>query len=116
MLLYEVSAMDYEKRLLAICYEAAIWYSDKQPSVRLRYWYRMLLDYCKPYWVEWKTLSTMESVDRQAEVTREEWKEVDDVLYVDPVFSEKPSEVDGLTEMRLSAPWSISTEKSEGST
>lgn len=76
----------------------------------------MLIDYCKPYWVEWKTLSTIESVDRQVEVIREEWKRKDDVLYVNPVFNEKPSEVDGLTEMRLSAPWSISTEKSEGST
>ena len=76
----------------------------------------MLLDYCMPYWVEWKTLSTMESVDRQVEVIREEWKREDDVLYVDPVFSQQVSEVDGLTEMRLSAHWSISTEKSEGST
>ena len=76
----------------------------------------MLLDYCHPYWIEWKTLSTMESVDRQVDVLRDEGKCLDDVLYVTPVFSEKPSEVDGLTEMRLSAPWSISTEKSEGST
>lgn len=76
----------------------------------------MLIDYCKPYWVEWKTLSTLESVDRQVEVLQKEWKREDDVLYVDPVYSEKPSEVEGLTEMRLSAPWSISTEKSEEST
>lgn len=76
----------------------------------------MLVDYCKPYWVEWKTVVTMESVDRQIDSIQQEWKEVDDVLYVDPVFSEQPSEVDGLTEMRLSAPWSIPTEKSEGST
>ena len=76
----------------------------------------MLLDYCHPFWIEWKTLSTMESVDRQVDVLREEGKCLDDALYVTPVFSEKLSEVDGLTEMRLSAPWSISTEKSEGST
>ena len=76
----------------------------------------MLLDYCHPFWIEWKTLSTMESVDRQVDVLRDEGKCLDDVLYVTPVFSEKPSEVDGLSEMRLSAPWSISTEKSEGST
>jgi hypothetical protein len=76
----------------------------------------MLIDYCHPYWVEWKTLSTMESVDRQVDVLRDEGKCLDDVLYVTPVFSEKLSDVDGLTEMRLSAPWSISTEKSEGST
>ena len=76
----------------------------------------MLLDYCHPYWVEWKTLSTMESVDRQVDVLRDEGKCLDDASYVTPVFSEKLSEVDGLTEMRLSAPWSILTEKSEGST
>ena len=108
--------MDYSSRLLAMCYEVALWYSHKQPSVRLRDWYRMLLDYCHPFWIEWKTLSTMESVDRQVDVLRDEGKCLDDVLYVTPVFSEKPSEVDGLSEMRLSAPWSISTEKSEGST
>ena len=108
--------MDYSSRLLAMCYEVALWYSHKQPSVRLRDWYRMLLDYCQPYWIEWKTLSTMESVDRQVDVLKDEGKCLDDVLYVTPVFSEKPSEVDGLTEMRLSAPWSISTQKSEGST
>jgi len=108
--------MTNSTRLLAVCYELAIRYSDIQPSVRLRNWYRMLIDYCHPYWVVWKTLSTMESVDRQVDLIQEQWSAVDDAVFVTPIFSEKPSEVDGLTDMRLSAPWSISTEKSEGST
>jgi hypothetical protein len=42
----------------------------------------------------------MESVDRQTAEIADEWK-----VSSDPVFTEKPSQVEGLTEMRLRAPW-----------
>ena len=58
--------------------------------------------WCFPYWVEFKTQQTMASVDRQiAEIVDSaEWK-----VSSDPVYPEKPSQVECLSEMRLRAPW-----------
>jgi hypothetical protein len=81
-------------------YEIALWYASKNPGIVFNPWYKRLLAQCFPDWVEVKTLQTMESVDRQAAEIADEWK-----VSSDPVFTEKPSQVEGLTEMRLRAPW-----------
>lgn len=82
-------------------YELLIWYSNKYPAVRLQAWYRNAVDVARDGWVNVKTQMTMEDVDRQMESIDVGPSGVDE-----PVFSSKPSEVEGLDEIRLRAPWS----------
>jgi hypothetical protein len=82
------------------CYEIAVWYADKNPRIRLNPWYKLLIKECAPGWIAIKLKLTMADVDRQTAEIADEWK-----VSSDPVFTEKPSQVEGLTEMRLRAPW-----------
>jgi hypothetical protein len=82
------------------CYEIAVWYADQNPGIRFNPWYKRLLAECAPGWVTIKTKMTLADFDRQAADIADEWK-----VSSDPVFTEKPSQVEGLTEMRLRAPW-----------
>lgn len=86
-----------------VCYEIATWYADKNPRIRLNPWYKRLIKECAPGWVAIKVKMTIETVDRQIAdlLDSAEWKSPSS----DPVFTEKPSQVEGLTEMRLRAPW-----------
>jgi hypothetical protein len=90
----------YEKWFYYVCYEIAIWYADRQPGVVFNPWYKRLIEQCRPYWVDVKTAMTMDSVDRQTAAIADQWK-----VSSDPVYTEKPSQVEGLPEMRLRAPW-----------
>lgn len=95
--------MRKESWIYYACYEIAIWYAAKNPGIKFNPWYKRLIEWCFPGWVEIKTLQTMDSVDRQIAdlLDSAEWKSPSS----DPVFTEKPSQVEGLTEMRLRAPW-----------
>lgn len=103
--------MTLKTYLYYVMYEVLQWYVERHPTVRLLWWYPLALKELAPEWVTVKVKQTMDDVDRQAAALFTEESGVPD-----PVFTEKPSQVDGLPEMRLSAPWSITTEKSEGST
>lgn len=92
--------MRKESWIYYACYEIAVWYAAKNPKIVFNPWYKRLIDWCFPYWVDIKTATTMDDVDRQAAEIADEWK-----VSSDPVFTEKPSQVEGLTEMRLRAPW-----------
>lgn len=82
-------------------YELLLWYSSKYPAVRLQSWYRNAIDQCRDGWVYVKTKITMDDVDRQIESI-----DVGPSGVSSPVFSSKPSELEGLDEIRLRAPWS----------
>ena len=104
--------MTVKTYLYYVLYEVLMWYAERHPAVRLRWWYPLALKELAPCWIKIKVQQTLADVDRQTESI----DGIGESGVPDPVFSEKPSQVDGLTEMRLSAPWSISTEKSEEST
>lgn len=89
-------------------YELLIWYSNTHPAVRLQPWYRNAIGQCRDGWIAIKTKMTMDAVDKHIASL-----DIGPSGVPDPVFTEKPSMVEGLPEMRLSAPWSILTEKSE---
>ena len=78
-----------------------MWYADRKPTVRLQWWYPLALKELAPDWITVKVKMTLEDVDRQLKSI-----DVGPSGVPDPVFIEKPSQVAGLTEMRLSAPWS----------
>ena len=82
------------------CYEIAVWYGNQSPGVRTNPWYIRLIQECFPSWVAIKTKMTMDDVDRQTAAIADGWK-----VSSDPVYTEEPSQVDGLPEMRLRAPW-----------
>ena len=93
--------MSLKTYLYYVMYEVLMWYVDRKPTVRLQWWYPLALKELAPDWIQVKTKMTMADVDRQLESI-----DVGPSGVPDPVFTEKPSQVEGLTEMRLSAPWS----------
>lgn len=82
-------------------YEVLMFLCERNHRIRLQWWYPLALKELAPGWVTVKLKMTMADVDRQLESI-----DVGPSGVPDPVFTEKPSQVDGLTEMRLSAPWS----------
>ena len=54
------------------------------------------------HWVDGKVEMEMQSVDKQAEEIKEQWKEEDKK----PVIKSTPSEVDGLDTIKIKSPWS----------
>ena len=58
----------------ALCYEAGLWAVTKRPSLAFQPWFKMLMAYCRPDWVEWKTKIVMEKVDEQAAVLVKQWE------------------------------------------
>ena len=93
--------MTLKTYLYYVLYEVLMWYADRKPTVRLQWWYPLALKELAPDWITVKVKMTMADVDRQLESI-----DVGVSGVPDPVFTEKPSQVEGLTEMRLSAPWS----------
>jgi hypothetical protein len=65
---------NWEQWLLALCYELALELAKQRPSIASKWWYKRLLEWCRPAWVEWKTKTTMEAVDKQAAVLVEQWE------------------------------------------
>lgn len=101
--------MTLKTYLYYVMYEVLMWYADRKPTVRLQWWYPLALKELAPCWIKIKTQQTLADVDRQIESI----DGIGESGVPDPVYVESVSEVDGLPEMRLSAPWSIPTEKSE---
>lgn len=66
------SAMSNETIAFALCYEAALWAMQRFP--RLRPFLELVIDYCRPFWTEWKTQLTLQEVDKQAVVLKEQWE------------------------------------------
>jgi hypothetical protein len=62
----------------------------------------LMMDYCRPYWVENKTAQTMDDVDSQIQELHKEWGISEPNK---PIITEKPSQVEGLPELRITAPW-----------
>jgi len=58
--------------LQALCYELALWLMQRFPQWRS--WLKLVLDYCKPSWVAWKTFLTLQKVDEQAVQLKEQWE------------------------------------------
>lgn len=65
---------DWREWLLALCYELALELAKQRPSIVSKWWYKQLLEWCRPAWVEWKTETTLQAVDKQAEVLVEQWE------------------------------------------
>lgn len=58
----------------ALCYEAGLWAVEHWPSLAFQPWFKLLMAYCKPDWIEWKTKIVMEAVDKQAVALVEQWE------------------------------------------
>lgn len=59
----------------ALCYELGLWAAEKRPSLALQPWFKMLMAYCRPDWMEWKTKIVMEKIDQQATTLVKQWEE-----------------------------------------
>ncbi len=59
----------------ALCYELGLWAAEKRPSLALQPWFKMLMAYCRPDWVEWKTKIVMEKIDQQTTTLVKQWEE-----------------------------------------
>jgi hypothetical protein len=65
--------MERERWFLAVCYELALETAKRFPSIVSKWWYKQLLDWCRPAWTEWKTQATLQAVDKQAKALVEQW-------------------------------------------
>lgn len=66
--------MNWRAWFLALCYELALELAKQRPSIVSQWWYKQLLEWCRPAWVEWKTQTTLQAVDKQAAVLVEQWE------------------------------------------
>ncbi len=66
--------MSRQTVLLALCYELALELAKKWSHIRLFPWFPLLLEYCLPFWTEWKTQNTLKKVDVQAKELVEQWE------------------------------------------
>jgi hypothetical protein len=66
--------MNWREWFLALCYELALELAKQRPSIVSQWWYKQLLEWCRPAWVEWKTQTTLQAVDKQAAVLIEQWE------------------------------------------
>lgn len=66
--------MSRREWLLALCYELALELAKQRPSIASQWWYKQLLEWCRPAWVEWKTQTTLQAVDKQGAVLVEQWE------------------------------------------
>jgi hypothetical protein len=65
---------NWQQWLFALCYELALELAKQRPSIASKWWYKRLLEWCRPAWVEWKTETTLQAVDKQAKVLVEQWE------------------------------------------
>jgi len=61
------SQLSKETLIYAFCYELVLFLLQRFPWIHKRRFARMAMEYCKPYWVEWKTSLTIKQVDKQVE-------------------------------------------------
>lgn len=81
-------------------YEILQWYATRHPAVRLQWWYVYVVRETLSDWCEVRTRMTMDAVDEHLKAI-----DVGPSGVPDPVLAVKPSEVDGLDDIALSAPW-----------
>ena len=67
--------MNWQSWFNALCYELALWAASRRPSLALKPWFKMLMAYCRPDWIEWKTKIVMEKVDEQAATLVKQWEQ-----------------------------------------
>lgn len=67
--------MNWQYWFNALCYELVLWAAAKRPSLALQPWFKQLMAWCKPDWVEWKTKKTIQAVDAQAKALSGQWKQ-----------------------------------------
>ena len=94
----------------AIAYEVTNLLIDYNPSLRNNHWIKLIRDNCFHDWIEWKTESTMKSVDQQIEMIKQEQEEEDRKQFIDPIITEQPPDGSKAQELlggevRISAPW-----------
>ncbi len=58
----------------ALCYELGLWLAQQRPSIATSPWFKLLMAYCRPDWVEWKTKIVVERVDEQAKELVATWE------------------------------------------
>lgn len=66
--------MNWRQWFFALCYELALELAKQRPSIASKWWHKRLLEWYRPAWVEWKTETTLQSVDKQAKVLVEQWE------------------------------------------
>lgn len=101
--------MTLETWINALAYELGLSFSEHYPSLQFNPWFKRLMEHCKPFWVEWKTQRTMESVDTQIKQLHQQWDE-EEIEKQKPIYLEKESDGSAAQdllggEMRLTAPW-----------
>ena len=61
--------------LNALVYDVLWRLCESYPSLRQNTWVKLAMKHCFPDWVEWKTETTMKSVDKQTKELKEQWRE-----------------------------------------
>jgi len=74
-----------------------------------------LFSYFEKWYWDTKVKMTMDDVDRQAENLVRKWDE-EEKENQNPIITTKPSEVEGLDEIRATAPWYRESEQSDSRT
>jgi ribosomal protein L15 len=85
-------AMNNETIFYAFCYELALWLMQRFPKLRFNPWLELLVDYCRPFWTEWKTQLTLKAVDEQVDQLKEQW-EKEEREYRAEVLAQKAQEL-----------------------
>lgn len=84
--------MSKQTVLLALCYELALEVAKQWSRVRLFPWFPLLLEYCFPFWTEWKTQNTLKKVDAQAKELVKQWEKEERKIVADKL-AEKAQEL-----------------------
>jgi ribosomal protein L15 len=84
--------MNNETIFYAFCYELALWLMQRFPKLRFNPWLELLVDYCRPFWTEWKTQLTLKAVDEQVDQLKEQW-EKEEREYRAEVLAQKAQEL-----------------------
>ena len=74
----------------ALSYELTNLLIDYDTRWELNPWVLKVRSYCKPDWVEWKTQSTMKSVDLQAESIKAAWQKQDQIQNKPVIIEHRP--------------------------
>lgn len=66
--------MKNETLFYALCYEIAMASLARWPYLSSSPWVKLLIAYCRPFWTEWKTQTTLKAVDQQVVQLKEQWE------------------------------------------
>ena len=76
----------------ALSYELTNLLIDYDTRWELNPWVLKVRNYCKPDWVEWKTQSTMKSVDLQAESIKAAWQKQEQTQNQPVIIQHRPDQ------------------------